>query len=48
MDLDDLLDAVDVKGVHFPVYTCTSVIVSISPIVANLVKFSLRIRLVKS
>lgn len=37
MDLDDLLDAVDAKMVHFPTYACTSFIVSLFHVFANFV-----------
>lgn len=46
MDLDDLLDAVHAKVVHFPTYACTSFIVSTIHLVMDSVN-CLRIRPVK-
>jgi hypothetical protein len=37
MNLDNLLDMVDAKVIHFPTYACTSFIVSIIHVVAELV-----------
>ena len=39
MNIDDLLDAVDAKVVHFPGYACTSFAVSIIFVVVDLIKF---------
>lgn len=48
MDLDDLLDAVDAKMVHFPSYACTSFVVSVIGVSADFIKFVWGFRLVKS